>query len=94
MDWTEYPLDCHDYYSTCGAKKGGGGEEVKGGKEGNVTMAGKQQKEKMGLLSIYTGEMLFNRLLGNDWSDLDDFFCRPHEISTNFASFASFALRV
>ena len=77
MDWTEHPLDCHDYYSTCGAKKGGGGEEGKGGKEGNVTMAGKQQKEKMGLLSIYTGEMLFNRLLGNDWSDLDDFFCRP-----------------
>ena len=23
---------------------------------------------------------VFNRLLGNGWSDLDDFFCRPHEI--------------
>ena len=30
MDWTEYPLDCHDYYSTCGAKKE---KEEKKGKE-------------------------------------------------------------
>ena len=28
-------------------------------------------------IGIYNGEMFFNRLLGNGWSDLDDFFCRP-----------------
>ena len=25
--------------------------------------------------------MILNRLLGNGWSDLDDFFGRPHDIS-------------
>ena len=29
---------------------------------------------------IYNWEMVFNRLLGNGWSDLDDFFGGPHEI--------------
>ena len=28
-------------------------------------------------IGIYNGEMVFNRLLGNGWSDLDDFFGRP-----------------
>ena len=32
-------------------------------------------------IGIYNGGMVFNRLLGNGWSDLDDFFGRPHEIS-------------
>ena len=29
------------------------------------------------MIGIYNGEMVFNRLLGNVWSDLDDFFGRP-----------------
>ena len=32
-------------------------------------------------IDIYNGEMVFNRLLGNGWSDLDDLSGRPHEIS-------------
>ena len=28
-------------------------------------------------MGIYNGEMVFNRLLGNSWSDLDDFFSTP-----------------
>ena len=31
-------------------------------------------------IGIYNGEMVFNRLLGNGWSNLDDFFGRSHEI--------------
>ena len=27
-------------------------------------------------IGIYNGEMVFNRFLGNSWSDLDDFFGR------------------
>ena len=32
-------------------------------------------------IGIDNGEMVFNRLLVNGWSDLDDFFGRPHELS-------------
>ena len=28
-------------------------------------------------IGIYNGEMVFNRFLGNSWSDLDDFFGTP-----------------
>ena len=31
-------------------------------------------------IGIYNREMVFNRLLGNGWSNLDDFFGRSHEI--------------
>ena len=31
-------------------------------------------------IGIYNGKMVFNRKLGNGWSDLDDFF--GHEILT------------
>ena len=32
-------------------------------------------------IGIFNEEMLFNRLLGNGWPDLDDFSADPHEIS-------------
>ena len=32
-------------------------------------------------IGIYNGEMVFNRLLGNGWSDLAVFSANPHEIS-------------
>ena len=31
------------------------------------------------MTGIYNREMVFNRLLGNGWSDLDDFLAAPHE---------------
>ena len=29
------------------------------------------------IIGTYNGEMVFNRFLGNRWSDFDDFFGRP-----------------
>ena len=31
-------------------------------------------------IGIFNLEMLFNKLLGNGWPDLDDFSADPHEI--------------
>ena len=31
--------------------------------------------------TLYNGEQVFNRLVGNSWSDLHDFLAGPHEIS-------------
>ena len=51
-------------------------------------MAGQTTKSKEGAtqhwclaanlrIGIYNGEMVFDKLLGNGWSELDEFFGRP-----------------